>query len=812
MQPGLIRRLDDYYLENPLYNKDMERAVCTFFNIKKPELLADLTVDVMTEGWFNEWLSYEFKLTNGQTLLEDFNQRNPLELSEAELRPYQVLQANVYSIFEIVDIRYNSALYLRDIFSGLEYEVRERRGTHQATIGYLLYTRVGRIDDHYELVGADGLQVPCVLTERLRASLVSQHPNKKLTPRDAWQLYSAKSNPAQAFTAWATNDADDGQVTAEQAEAQLTALLQSYGLDQYIDVPLIKRWIYELPKGEAGAHDWSYLTLTTSLLPPDIAKGELETFVLALNAVYHHTPQRWLGGKSPAAKTREPRTGESPIIMSEIPILSADWYRQAKLAHDYTLQNKPVKALEAYNETFNIFLRDRNTMPEVYRVFANKAFTHFALGERAIGERILALSLELNPNYDFALKLTRDLAEGVFDDLIQTGFLENLSRRLADKNNPLQRWDLEAIEKSWPIAKIIKQLADFGVPVTESEFRSQARSFSDAEQLADKLWQPRYTGPDEDCDFIWMAALALFKRWVPEQLTIQLWRDTIDTLEAEVFKKRPKTEIIASGLMVLERFITEAPQQLWDDWRKSVEFSYAATLADCAIAENNTERAPRWYSICARVGEVTGYQLSQLPVIAAAYNHGDVTWQEQFTAMVAGYAADAWPWLSMAHQALQKKDYVVAEVVALQGLAAVAEWEQTQTKRLITAATLYECYQDLLEFLLELYKTTGESKKRADVKQRLTEIDGRSNELEHTTVAEAIMNVMAEGIRAVEEEQFKIDPAYLYFKWLQPFAIRFATPELTTSEVTYQRSGTPLGRNEPCGCDSGKKFKKCHGT
>ncbi|MEM8586352.1 MAG: SEC-C metal-binding domain-containing protein, partial [Bacteroidota bacterium] len=28
---------------------------------------------------------------------------------------------------------------------------------------------------------------------------------------------------------------------------------------------------------------------------------------------------------------------------------------------------------------------------------------------------------------------------------------------------------------------------------------------------------------------------------------------------------------------------------------------------------------------------------------------------------------------------------------------------------------------------------------------------------------------------------------------------------------TFQRSGTKVGRNDPCPCGSGKKYKKCHG-
>ena len=32
------------------------------------------------------------------------------------------------------------------------------------------------------------------------------------------------------------------------------------------------------------------------------------------------------------------------------------------------------------------------------------------------------------------------------------------------------------------------------------------------------------------------------------------------------------------------------------------------------------------------------------------------------------------------------------------------------------------------------------------------------------------------------------------------------------SQPTQRRTGEKVGRNDPCPCGSGKKFKKCHGT
>ena len=33
-----------------------------------------------------------------------------------------------------------------------------------------------------------------------------------------------------------------------------------------------------------------------------------------------------------------------------------------------------------------------------------------------------------------------------------------------------------------------------------------------------------------------------------------------------------------------------------------------------------------------------------------------------------------------------------------------------------------------------------------------------------------------------------------------------------TATVTQQRTGKQIGRNDPCFCGSGKKYKKCHGA
>ncbi len=62
------------------------------------------------------------------------------------------------------------------------------------------------------------------------------------------------------------------------------------------------------------------------------------------------------------------------------------------------------------------------------------------------------------------------------------------------------------------------------------------------------------------------------------------------------------------------------------------------------------------------------------------------------------------------------------------------------------------------------------------------------------------------------KKAFEKEPWYAYYLFLKRFEINFNHPLEEPSEITFHRtSGIKIGRNEPCPCGSGKKYKKCHG-
>src|SRR5262249_39471160 len=45
-----------------------------------------------------------------------------------------------------------------------------------------------------------------------------------------------------------------------------------------------------------------------------------------------------------------------------------------------------------------------------------------------------------------------------------------------------------------------------------------------------------------------------------------------------------------------------------------------------------------------------------------------------------------------------------------------------------------------------------------------------------------------------------------------PKAVRFSGPSIETGSIQQARKGEKAGRNDPCPCGSGKKYKKCCGV
>ena len=73
--PGFISRLIKYYMTQPRFNAE------------------------------NEWLIYDFELSDGRTLLQHWVEENPLRISRSQLADYRtLLETQQYGFYKVLDV------------------------------------------------------------------------------------------------------------------------------------------------------------------------------------------------------------------------------------------------------------------------------------------------------------------------------------------------------------------------------------------------------------------------------------------------------------------------------------------------------------------------------------------------------------------------------------------------------------------------------------------------------------------------------------------------------------------------------------
>lgn len=187
---GSISRVYEYCFTAPRYRDEILRAMREFFDRPDLDQSGSLKTDEKSEGFFNEWFLYDFALTNGKTTLADFVVENPLKFSAAEMILHQnLLETNAYGLYEVINIDIDKGLTLKNLQTRKEPYVYERKLTSQVKPGDIFFGRIGKVDDHYELIGADTFSLQEV-DESFKKSF--RQMKFKLTPKIAHEIWEKR--------------------------------------------------------------------------------------------------------------------------------------------------------------------------------------------------------------------------------------------------------------------------------------------------------------------------------------------------------------------------------------------------------------------------------------------------------------------------------------------------------------------------------------------------------------------------------------------------------------------------------------------
>ena len=823
MKQGTITKVLKHYFTSKQYASEIERALREFFDIQQTGPLKELVMSEQEDQLFQEWFLYDFKLQSGFTPLEYFYASNPYHLSSGDLAVYKDLQENDYGLFEVMDVAIDKGITVKNMQSKSVVMVVERKASHELKPGNIIVGRIGTVQDHKELIGA----TPLVWDIELLAGAREYFANTKdkLSPKEMRRFVSAMppkdqngymESPFYEMEEWYVKH-------PAELEKQLQDALVSCGIDAFASVATIKQWL----QNEQEITTPVAVSLLIGLVRDDVKKVAIDKLIHLVNCMHNLTPQRDKDGKTPFELRQEGITEKGDYVMDVVD--HAAWARNMNQAQMYMNQSKYKEALREFDLCFENLLHNKTTTREIYRLYANKAVSSFAIGRAVEGKKLLELALDLNPYYDFAKMQFGRYNHGEYDDMIQAGFFQEMKRSLKDKTHPMNRWDMDEIREKWSTEEIMHQLANCGIAVEKEQFVKDARAFVSIDDFIKELMSPKYAGKPEDEDFVWIAAYALWNRWCSDVLCIEILSEDIEKLADVVFagyggkNQKPIAEHLERMRMYVE---FNRVMQLIKKWKEhaSEYLEDRELLKDCLLDMIGTSLEKEALEVASAFMEKTNAVQFHAVLLAAVACREKNPSKTTVAKLVSKYLYDFEPVYDVA-QTLWRMDYKEHAAVYYEAALKIVEkrdkdhvydlpgYEQAEYR------TMYADYQTIFQAFRKLYKKTGNQIKLAEIKKHAALVRKRKQDLTYSPYQEALQERMAKNIERFEEERFEKDPANRYFQFLTQFHINFKTEALTISHVSFigPEGNIKVGRNEPCFCGAKKadglpiKFKHCHG-
>lgn len=422
MRERVIANLLDYYIGEEEFALDIQWAGEEFYNQANDS--GSVNISEEANALFNEWLVFDYVMSNGKRPIEDYYDRNPQSLSANDLQIYKDLQNNEYAMFEVLKVEEGRGLAIKSLQSGKEYYVRERKATYQIENGNIFPGRVGKVGDHWELVGADLFFFDVQIDRKLRDRFLNE--KEKLTPKIIYDIFLSEERIKKDNNAMNFNE----KLSFAEIERGLDEKLEELGIKKHVSADLIKKWISDLDWKENENIVSTIISMLIGLISAEHDIEELDDLAYFIINLYNATPQKYLGNKSPNEARKNKKGGKSSVRMEETDIGGGAWMKYMHEASECMNNRKNEEAAECYDKCFESLLEEKTTNPEIYRIYANLAIVSFALGDEKKGEEMLKIALKLNPNYDFARTAFENYENGEYENLIIRGRLKKIEKNI----------------------------------------------------------------------------------------------------------------------------------------------------------------------------------------------------------------------------------------------------------------------------------------------------------------------------------------------------------------------------------------------
>lgn len=450
MKADTIGKIFSYYLNNEEFSSEIERAKNEFFDIKRGNFL--ITVDSKYMPLFMEYLAFDFKLKNGQSLIEHYYSKNPQKLPAYKLRVYKDLLENVFGLLEAKKINLGKSLEVLMLNTGKSYLVYEHNATYDLKPGHIFFGRVAKINNVYKLVGSDSFIFNIGLDNNLRRRLRTK---EKLTPKTVLEhLRAVKESPN-------INNIDIAKKDVKQIKKDFNTLLKEIGQAKMISADLVQKWLSEVDFKEDYR---SVLNIVYALSDMKLLNDDrLNSLIELTTDLVNYSPRLSLGGKS-SIDLYDKKTFGSEGSNLSLKKLGGECLDQANQAMEHLKKNNIHKAFKLYEKTFKTLCREETSSRFVSSIFANTAVCYLHFGSLHMAKKLLETALEIKPNYKFAKGLLQEINDKKHDIYVAKQIRQGLKTNFI-KGDYLYKF--KKISKNYSDIKLLREYNKISKPIVE---------------------------------------------------------------------------------------------------------------------------------------------------------------------------------------------------------------------------------------------------------------------------------------------------------------------------------------------------------
>ena len=479
----------------------------------------------------------------------------------------------------------------------------------------------------------------------------------------------------------------------------------------------------------------------------------------------------------------------------QVDIINPDFITEMSLAADAALRRGETEESQSlWLKLLQAALEARMVPAEPYRLFGNVASAAYFNGNHLLGDAAVEVALRLNPQYSFGQKLQLQALRG--------DFLQYSLRKFAESSpvHVVSSKDLVAI----PTEQILIELSHMGIKLNETAFEAIGRPVVDSLETVVRKVEALASDPKQvDDDYLYAACEVLWERLITRPLM-----ETFISIVFDLEDVEPDSRLYFSTIERLALAFEQADSAVFKKYQKyphefaSLRAVVHELLAFEVLRQSNV--AEHMFTI-AEAGLASGYCPDFAVADVVRRIDSGKNWQFQ---------------LEQLQKRLPEDSQMIAMGVA-RGLLEIDEYY----KAIGVCCTVWDKvlaeeiepdewpFQFLENILLTAYEKLDDKRGFKQTQKEAQQID-RFIESKRLSDANERRKAKNKSTTEVLKQDNIYPELYNYEEFVFSLGLDFSTLEPTSDKLSAYslQTGQKIGRNEPCPCGGGKKYKKCHGA